>query len=205
MKKTFLKSILTLVALSAAAGAVFAQQDTPESAAKAYFAAMQAADWAKLTSLMHPEALASIKSIISDAVKADQSGDAAKAIFKLRSASEFSQLSDAAIFERLMDSIFSGAPEAKAALSSTTDTILGKVDEGPNLAHIVFRSRSKVDGEELNEVNLITFKKQGSAWRALLTADMEEIVNGLVEEMSPPPEEDKNAPPQGGGKPPRRP
>ena len=54
MKRTFLTSILILAALSAATGADFARaaQDTPESVAKAYFAAMQSGDWAKCASLM---------------------------------------------------------------------------------------------------------------------------------------------------------
>src|SRR5688572_25879204 len=100
MKKTFLKSILILASLVTATGAVQAQaaQETPESVAKAYFTAMQAADWAKCANLTHPDALASVKSGLAMVVNADKSGDAAKTIFKLKSAAEYSQLSDAAVF-----------------------------------------------------------------------------------------------------------
>jgi hypothetical protein len=203
MKKTFLKSILILAFLSAATWTIFAQaaQETPESAAKTYFAAMQAADWAKCASLMHPEALASVKRTLATIINADKTGDAAKTIFKLKSSEEFSQLSDTAIFERLMDFITGVAPDMKTALSSSTNTILGKVDEGPDLAHIVFRSRSKLEGEEVNEVDLISFKKQGSTWRALLTADMEGMLSQFADEMAPPSKEDE----KGAGKPPRKP
>ena len=210
MKKTFLKSILILAALSiatGATGAVFAQaaQETPESVAKTYFAATQAADWAKCASLMHPEALASIKRTLDTVIKADKTGDAAKTIFKLKSGEEYPQLSDAAVFERLMDFITSVAPDMKAALSSSTNTILGKVDESPDLAHIVFRSRSKLEGEEVNEVDLISFKKQGSTWRALLTPDMEGMLNQFAEEMAPPSKEEGKGAQPGAGRPPRRP
>jgi len=207
MKKTFLKSILILAALAAATGAGFAQaaQETPESVAKAYFAAMQAVDWAKCASLMHPDALASMKRTFATVISADKTGDAAKTIFKLKSAAEYSQLSEAAVFERLMDFITSVAPDMKTALASSTNTILGRVDESPDLAHIVFRSRTKVASEEVNEVDLISFKKQDSTWRALLTSDMEDMLNRFAEEMTPPSKEDEKGAPGGAGRPPRKP
>ena len=204
MKKTLLKSILILAALAAASGACMAQ-DTPESVAKAYFAAMQASDWAKCASLMHPEALASMKSAFTEVVNADKSGDAAKTIFKLKTAAEFSQLSDAAVFERLMDFITSVAPDMKTTLAASTNTILGRVDEGPDIVHIVFRSRTKLEGEEVNEVDLISFKKQDSNWRALLTSDMEDMLNRFAEEMTPPSKDDEKGAPAGAGRPTRKP
>src|SRR5215475_15385417 len=207
MKRTFLTSILILAALSAATGADFARaaQDTPESVAKAYFAAMQSADWAKCAGLMHHDALASMKSTLAAVVNADKTGDAAKTIFKLKSGAEYSQLGEAAVFERLMDFITSVAPDMKTALAASTNTILGRVDESPDIAHIVFRSRTKVAGEEMNEVDLISFKKQDSTWRALLTSDMEDMLNRFAEEMTPPSKEEEKGAPAGAGRPTRKP
>src|SRR5262245_55131281 len=203
MKRTFLTSILILAALSAATGADFARaaQDTPESVAKAYFAAMQSADWAKCASLIHRDELASMKRTFAAAVNADKTGNSAKTIFKLKSGAEYSQLSEATVFERLMDFITSVEPDMKTALASSTNTILGRVDESPDLAHIVFRSRTKMDGEEENEVDLISFKKQDSVWRALLPSDIENMLNSLAEEIAPPSKEDE----KGAGRPTRKP
>jgi hypothetical protein len=207
MKKTFLRSILILAALSAASGADFARaaQDTPESAAKAYFAALRSGDWAKCASLMHRDALASMKRTFAAAINADKTGDAAKTIFKLKSAAEYSQLSEATVFERVMDFITSVDPEMKTDLASSTNTILGRVDESPDLAHLVLRSRTKMGGEEVDEVDLISFKKQDSTWRALLPSDIENMLNSLAEEISPPSKEDERGAPAGPGRPPRKP
>jgi hypothetical protein len=207
MKKTFLRSILILAALSAASGADFARaaQDTPESAAKAYFAALRSGDWAKCASLMHRDALASMKRTFAAAIDADKTGDAAKSIFKLKSAAEYSQLSEATVFERVMDFITSVDPEMKTDLASSTNTILGRVDESPDLAHLVLRSRTKMGGEEVNEVDLISFKKQDSTWRALLPSDIENMLNSLAEEIAPPSKEDERGAPAGPGRPPRKP
>ena len=207
MKRTFLTSILILAALSAATGADFARaaQDTPESVAKAYFAAMQSADWAKCASLLHRDELASMKRTFAAAVNADKTGDSAKTIFKLKSGAEYSQLSEATVFERLMDFITSVEPDMKTALASSTNTILGRVDESPDLAHIVFRSRTKMEGEEVTEVELMSFKKQDSVWRALLPSDIENMLNSLAEEIAPPSKEDDKGAPAGAGRPPRKP
>jgi hypothetical protein len=207
MKKTSLKSILILAALSivtGATGVVRAQaaQETPESVAKAYLAAKQAADWAKVASLTHPEALAEMKSAFASILSADKSGEAASAIFKLKSGAEFSQLSEAAVFERSMDFAESGDPDMKTILASANNTILGKVDEGPDLVHVLYRFRAKIGTEEINKINLISLKKQGSTWRALLTPDIEDMLDQLLDSTAPP--EGNGAPPDA-GRPPRRP
>jgi hypothetical protein len=204
IKKTFLKSILTLAILSIVAGAAGAglAQETPESVAKAYLAAMQASDWAKCASLMHPEALASMKNTFATVVNSDKSGEAAATIFKLRSPAEYSQLADAAVFERLMDFVTNSSPDTKTILAASTNTILGKVDEGPELAHIVFRSRARIGGDEINEIDLLSLKKEGSTWRALLSPDMEAMLNQFLESTAPP---EGEGPPPDAGKPPRRP
>lgn len=207
MKKTFLKSILIMAALAMVMGATVAgmaqaAQETPESVAKAYLAAMQGADWAKCASLMSRDALADMKNTFASVVNADKSGEAAATIFKLKSAAEYSQLSDAAVFERLMDFVTNSSPDMKTILASSTNTILGRVDEGPDLAHVVFRSRTKLGAEEINEVDMLSLKKQGSTWRTLLTSDMEAMLNQFLESVAPP--EGEGAPPTD-RKPPRRP
>lgn len=203
MKKLFPKSILSLVALVIVAGASYAQaaQNTPESVAKAYFAAMQASDWAKCASYMHPDALAAVKRTFTAILSADKTGDAAKTIFKLKSGAEYAQLSDAAVFERLMDFITSVAPDMKTALAASTSLVLGRVDENPDLVHIVYRTQTKLAGAEMSEVDLISFKKQGSTWRALLTSDMEEMLNKFTEGMAPASKDEEKGAPAGTGKP----
>ena len=197
MKKLFLNSILILTALSVARVAGYAQeaQDTPESVAKAYFAAQQAGDWAKCASFMHSDALASMKRKFGSVISADRTGEAAKSIFGLKSGAEYAQLSEAVIFERLMNFITSSEPEMKAVLAASTNSVLGKVDESPELTHIVFRTQVKLAGAEMSEVDLISFKKQGDAWRALFTSDMEEMFTKFAEVIAPAKKEgEKSAP-----------
>ncbi|MGH9852499.1 MAG: hypothetical protein ACREBD_21905, partial [Blastocatellia bacterium] len=91
MKNFLLNFIFALVTGFALATAASAQtnQETPESVAKAYFAAIQAGDWEKCASLMHPEALVSMKRIFGVIIRADKSGEAAKTVFGLKSSAEY--------------------------------------------------------------------------------------------------------------------
>lgn len=200
MKTLFLKSLVALVMLFGASAIGYAQstQETPESVVKGYFAAMQSGDWAKCASFMHTDALASMKRTFGSIISADKSGEAAKALFGLKSDEEYSRLSEAAVFERLMNFITGSVPEMKMALAASSSAILGRVDENPELVHVVYRTQIKLAGVEASEVDLISLKKQGERWRALLTSDMEEMLNKFAEGMAPAPkEEEKSAPPAG--------
>jgi hypothetical protein len=158
--------------------------ETVESAANAYFAAMKSGDWAKCAALMHPEALASMKRSFALVVNADKSEDAARMIFGLKGNAEFAQLSGAEVFEKLMSFITVASPDLKAALSTATSAVLGQVGEGDDVAHVVYRTQIKVAGAEVSQVDLMSFKKNGSTWRALLTGDMEKMFQQLAQGMA---------------------
>ncbi len=206
MKNYLLNSIFALVACFALAPAASAQtaQETPQSVAKAYFAAIQAGDWEKCASLMHPEALASMKRVFGAIIRSDKTGEAAKTVFGLKSNAEYDRLSETEVFERLWNFILSGAPEAKAALAASSNTVLGQVTEQSDLVHVVYRTQIKIAGSEATQVDLISFRRQGGAWRALLTSDMEEMFTKLAEGLASASEE-KNSPPADGKKPERKP
>lgn len=189
MKHAFFNFVLIAALVIGLAMAAFAQAppqalDSPEAAAKAYFAAMQAGDWDKCANIMHPDALSSMKRTFAAIINADVSGGAARTIFGLKSNEEFASLSGSAIFERLMNFMVGAVPDMKTALAASKTTVLGKVTEDVDLVHVVYRTQIKMSGAEVSEVELMSFKKQGTAWRALLTADMEEMVNKLAEGLS---------------------
>lgn len=185
MKQFFFKAAISAaLTLTLILPALAQSAETPESVAKAYFAAMKAGDWAKCAGYMHPEALASMKRSFGAVVKSDKSERTARDIFGLNGNADFEKLSDATVFERLMDFIASAVPELKTALASSTNNVLGQVGEGQELVHIVYRTLLKLGQGEVSQVELISLKKSGTAWRALLTADMEELFEKFAEGMS---------------------
>ncbi len=208
MKKTILRALFGSAICLCLVVPAFAEpvQETAESAAKSYLAAQQAGDWTKAASLMHPDALASMKRIFANVIKTDTSGEASKAIFGVKNAAEFDQLAGTAVFERLMAFIMQASPSMKTVMANTTSTILGQVAEGSDLVHIVYRTQIKLGSDELNEVDLMSFKKTGNGWRALLTSDEEEMFNKFAEGIAPDPkEQEKKRPPASDKKPVRKP
>lgn len=194
MNKLFPKVVCSMtLAIVLCAVALSQTPETAEAVAKSYFAAMQAGDWAKCANLMHPEALVSMKRTFGSIVKADKSGEASKALFGLKNPAEFDQLSETAVFDKLMSFITGAVPDLKSALAASTSTVLGQVNERPELAHIVYRTQVKLGGAEVTQVELISLRKSGSTWRALLTADMEELFQKFAEGLSSP-DEDKSEP-----------
>lgn len=180
MKSFFLKSILALVACFGLAAAASAQttQETPESVAKAYFAAMQSGDWAKCASLMHPDYLGSVKRLLSTIIIADESGKWAKKVFGLKSNSDFAQLSEDAVFIRLMRFYTRDEPDMKNSfLAGYINKILGRVDERPDLVHIIYRSQIKLTGAEWSVVRLISLNKDGMKWRVLETREIHDAIS----------------------------
>ena len=99
------------------------------------------------------------------------------------------------MFEKLMNFITGAVPDLKAALLASTSTFLGQVTENPELAHIVYRTQIKISGAEITQVELISFKKSGSTWRALLTGDMEELFRKFAEGLSNAGEDKNDSPP----------
>ncbi|MGH9834834.1 MAG: hypothetical protein ACREBD_06705, partial [Blastocatellia bacterium] len=101
--------------------------------------------------------------------------------------------------------ILSASPDAKAALSATTNTVLGQVTERSDLVHVVYRTQIKIAGSEATQVDLISFRRQGGAWRALLTSDMEEMFAKLAEGLASVSKEEEKGAPADGKKPERKP
>jgi hypothetical protein len=202
MKSPVLKLSLAVILCLPLAAPARAGQETAEATAKAYFAAMQAGDWAKCASLMHPEALASMKRTFGSIIGVDKSGNLAKVVFGMKSNAEFEQLRDAEVYERLMNFIVQSVPDIKTALAGSTATILGQVNEGGELIHVVYRMQFKMQGADVGEVELVSFKKDGANWRALLTSDMEEMIQKIAASLTA--GQDDSQPPASGAKPKRK-
>lgn len=150
-----------------------AQEETPESVAKAYLAASQTGDWAKAATLMHPEALASLKRMFAAIIKMDKKNEVAKELFNLKDHSEFEQLSPEAVFTRMISGLTANIPMMKELLSDSQTTIIGQVAEAPDLIHVVYRMEMKMQNAPVTKLAVMSMKKSGNTWRMLLSGDME--------------------------------
>ena len=169
--------LLPLLLLMPAAGLV--AQDTPRTAAEAYLAAMQAADWERASELTHPAALADLKTVLATLAASDTAGEMLEPLFGVHSAVEFDRLTAVQVYTRLLQRV--GAREQVAdAMRQMEMRILGEIPEEPDLVHVVYRVETRLEEGSMSRVQVLTLRREGQRWLALLNGD----VRGLAEVLS---------------------
>ncbi|MEM1043785.1 MAG: hypothetical protein AAGI91_14305 [Bacteroidota bacterium] len=152
---------------------------TPEDAAAQLTAAFQASDFERAASLMHPDALASLKGFVGEIVALDSSGMAAMMFVGDDDPEAIAALSPEEVFARFLGSVFGMQPEIGEALRSMEAEMIGHVMEGDSLAHVVTRSSMSMMGASVVQTDVVTTKRYGDEWRALLSGDISNLVEGI--------------------------
>jgi hypothetical protein len=135
-------------------------------------------DWAGFARIMHPEALADLRRMFRPLVEAgtEQIG---KPFFGIESIKEFDALSDPALFERFMSNL-TKLPGVAEALGSAEASVIGTVEEAPDLAHVVYRGIAKAEGVTVSKTNVITLRRANGEWKALLNGSIEGMAARLA-------------------------
>lgn len=159
--------------------AAFAQVgNTPEDAARQYFAVTRQGDWRQAATLMHPEALEEFRSFFQKLVELETSGEVATLFFNVRTPEEFAELSDVEVYARLVSAMSTLSPEMIELMTSLDAEIIGSVAEG-DTAHVVYRMNASAQGVRISQIQVASFRKSGDRWMALLTGDLQGLVEGL--------------------------
>src|SRR5215510_14032524 len=117
--------------------------DTPEAVVQSYWAAMQAGDWAKCASLIHPDSLARVRNkangFVDSLLALDMFGDNLRDFFGVSTKDEFVKLSDGLVFERELQRM-SLQPGFTEIIKATKHQSLGTVNERDDLVHVLYRA-----------------------------------------------------------------
>ncbi|MDJ0913898.1 MAG: hypothetical protein QNI95_10030 [Desulfobacterales bacterium] len=89
-----------------------------------------------------------------------------------------SKLSNAEFFASFLRAMMAQA-EAAGGLNFDGMEVLGEVKEGANVAHVVMRNRVSVGEIEIEAMEVVSFKKVGKDWKALLSGKMKGLANQL--------------------------
>ena len=156
-----------------------------EKVFREYFEAMRSTDWSKASGYMHPEALEAFQRVMGLIVEADPDGEAARSIFRLKPGQSLESLPPSAAFQRLMEFLVAQAPMFKEILASSRVSIIGTLAEG-ELVHVVHRHHMTAEGGALSKVVVVTLKRDGAAFKAMLSAEMEGTLSNLVQRLGKP-------------------
>jgi len=185
--RTSLIPLAFLLGLAPAARLAGAQTGSPEMVAAAYYAAVRVADWAQVARLTHPETHRQVKTFLI-ASPPDEPGRSSfpmvsreQVLSGLHASMEEIQAMDPELlFERLLSR---GVPDPVRSVLTGTENdsetrILGHVDEGDSLVHVLRRATflaprpespvaRQVEWDQGSRMDVITLKRDGSSWRVI--------------------------------------
>lgn len=159
-------------------------QQTPEEFAVAYMDATRAADWSRVASFMHPDALKQFKEMFAAIATIDTTGQVLTNLFGVSSAAEFAAASPDSIYTGFMTAMIALSPDLGAALSGSTMQTIGHVEEqATGLTYVVFRMQVPAEGITVSQVDVVPLKKHGGDWKAMLTGDVEGMAAAIKQRL----------------------
>lgn len=156
---------------------------TPETVLRGYTEAMKAGDWPAAARYMHPEALATFHRVFSGLVNADPTGKIGRDMLGLAEGQSLDSVTAENAFARVMNMLVTASPVMSDMLKSATAAPLGTIREG-DMVHVVYRSHMQAQGSTISKVEVLSTKRDGDAWRALLRGDMENALTGLLTRLA---------------------
>jgi hypothetical protein len=174
-----LMGAMTLSALILASAALPGAAETPEAFARKVADVTKTADWKGFAALFDPDALTELKKLLRGLLAEESTRPMGKAFTGLATAEEVDKLSGEQVFERFMSTVSTNIPGFTEALKSADIQVIGHVDEKPDLAHVVTRNTVKVGEVKVTKMEVISLRKQGDSWRALLSGSLEGVVEQL--------------------------
>lgn len=153
---------------------------TPEALADQFNAAVRAGDFQAAARLMHPDALALARRFVQALAARDASGQFLQQVTGARSAADLAKISDVDLFADFLRAQTSAQPGLAEAMKGATTQTLGHVNEGPSVAHVVYRTTLRINGNTLSKVDVLTVRRDGGRWRALLPSDLEGTIRAML-------------------------
>ncbi|HUQ99707.1 MAG TPA: hypothetical protein VM166_09655 [Gemmatimonadaceae bacterium] len=164
-----------------------AQTKSPEMVAADYYAAVRAADWRQVAKLTHPETRRQVKAFLTAASPNERGGSSFPMLSREQilsglhaSLEEVRAMDPELLLERLLSR---GVPDPVRSVligteNDTETQILGHVDEGDSLVHVIRRAtfsaprpeRSvtrQIEWDQGSRMDVITLKLDGPSWRVI--------------------------------------
>lgn len=177
LRTTLRCSLLGLLMMGTVAAHAQTPPDTPEAMAEAFLTAFRDTDWERCAALMHPDALEDFKGILMEIAEIDSSGAFVQMFFGEDAGPDvLAETPPDGVFRQFIAAIMEEVPMMGAMLGGLDAEIIGHVEEGDSLAHVVSRNRIDVMGAQFTQMEVISLRRYEGGWRLLLTGDMENMV-----------------------------
>ena len=151
---------------------------SPEAATRSMVSAIRAADYEAMADLMHPEALSELRELFAPIFRADAMADFREQMFGVSTVEEALALSGHEIYATIIGFALDSDPTMSSAVRSVQADVIGRVMEG-DTAHVVYRLDMTVEGIDLSQTSVASFREHEGRWLGVLTADLRGMIAGL--------------------------
>ena len=152
--------------------------ETPEQVTERFVAAMRAADWQGMASLMHQNALKQMHQLLAGVFESPNAGPIRQQLLGVTTVQQAQALSDTAVFAALMRMTTQDAGVAEL-LKNAKVQVLGHVNEGPDTVHVVYRMAMTINGIPITKMDVMSLARSPVGWRGLLKGDFSALAAGI--------------------------
>ncbi len=138
MRMRLVMGIAGMLALAASGRSV--AQDTPEAFVERYLDALRASEWMMVSDLMHSQVQEEVHRIFQPLLTAERGEDMREELLGVRSASAASRLTAQEVLARFLQYV---TLQAGNVFETARIEVLGHVEEGDDLAHVLYRMRQR--------------------------------------------------------------
>jgi hypothetical protein len=162
---------------------------SPEDVARVATEAINHGRIEEFTTAMHPAALRQFRTAMLEVVEAaakDGKADQVLRLFRdVKLVGDLKKLDDAGFFAAYLRGVMRNDAELKSVLADAKIVILGHVDEGKELAHVVYRfTTQRKDADPIEMTSVVSLRKDGPRWAMLLSGDIELMTFAMRQRLS---------------------
>jgi len=166
---------LPMDAAPAAAGpATAGTAETPEALAASYFTFLQQRAWDRVAGMFDPAALKEFRQMLAffDELPDDLSAKVLPAFFGPGAdKKQVREMSDVRFFENVFRTVMAQAKK-QGAVDFRKIEVLGSVEEGPEVRHVLVRVHMGVADTSLESTQVLSFRNSGSGWMLMMKEKM---------------------------------
>lgn len=154
---------------------------TPERIAAGYYQHIDTNQWNKIADMLHESALSEFKTKLLPTLKplnhSGKSGLLKKTFGKEATYEDAKKSPNKEFFINVVGNVASLV--RNSGIKNTQTTIVGKTPEGDDVIHVLVRETYKLGDMELANMEVLSFKKSGDAWKLLLSGKILGLVQTL--------------------------
>jgi hypothetical protein len=182
-------AVIGLISAASSFGGV-----TPEEVVHTYVRAMADQRINIVADCMHPSALQHFKKIMVEIANGVEAAPPERrppekmlnALFGEGGPQSMRDAEPREAFVRFMSNLVTFLPQVREMHAGSEYQVIGHVDEGGNITHVVYRATLRRGPAELHKMDVLSLKRDGEDWKLLLSDDLESLVSGLGKRIATP-------------------